>query len=475
MQFKKIFTKIKSKNLKLNQSQKTKIFITLLLGAFLMGHFVLAEENSGHNTHNYALTFFWIALLLMFAKISSLIEKFGQPSVLGELLIGVFLGNAFLLGLDIFEPIKHDTILPFLSELGVVILLFQIGLESNINEMKKVGKSALLVAVVGVIIPFVLGSFILGPLLIPGLSANAYLFLGAALTATSVGITARVFKDLKCLHLKEAQIILGAAVIDDVLGLILLAVISAIVTTGAASIGLISWIVAKAIIFLVSSIVLGQLLASKISKLFSKINTGVSMKFSIVISFALTFAFLAKLFGLAPIIGAFAAGLILDPVHFRYFKDLKIVNDIKETIKNFNSKEKETIESAMEPHAHREIEYLIEPVGNLLVPIFFVMTGIGVKLEVLGNLSLLFTAFLFTLLAVFGKYVSGFVAGKVNRAIVGFGMVPRGEVGLIFASIGKALGVISDEIFSVIVIMVILTTLLTPPILGFLLKKQAQK
>ena len=430
-----------------------------------------SKEAGGHN--EFAKTFLFIAIILMLAKFSSLVEKVGQPSVLGELVIGVLAGNLFLLGINIFEPIKQDHIIAFLAELGVVILLFQIGLESNINEMKKVGIKAFLVATVGVILPFVLGTLVVGPWFLPGLSDHTYLFLGATLTATSVGITARVFKDLGKLQIPEAQIVLGAAVIDDVMGLVILAVVSAIVTVGSVGLGIISWIVAKAILFLVGSIVLGQLFAPMLSKMFAKIHSGVAMKFSIAVSFGLVMAFLASFIGLAPIVGAFAAGLILDPVHFKYFKDAKIVEDVKEAVVGASGEIKEKVEQAIKHHSHRHIEDLIEPLGNFLVPVFFVMTGMNVKLETMFNLPVLLVAIGITAVAFIGKIFAGAVAVKgVSKILVGFGMVPRGEVGLIFAMMGKSLGVVNDEIFSVIVIMVILTTLLTPPILTLLLKKQ---
>ncbi|MBU0645899.1 cation:proton antiporter [Patescibacteria group bacterium] len=420
----------------------------------------------------FAQTFFWIAVILIAAKLSSLVERFGQPSVLGELVIGVILGNLALLGIHSFEPLRQNEIIAFLAELGVVILLFQIGLESNINQMKKVGLKAFLVATVGVIVPFVLGTYVVGPWLLPGLTANAYLFLGATLTATSVGITARVFKDLGKLQTPEAQIVLGAAVIDDVMGLIILAVVSAIVTIGAVSLGTVSIIVAKAVLFLVGAIVIGQLIAPILGRSFSQIHTGVGMKFTLAICFGLLMAFLAHLIGLAPIVGAFAGGLVLDPVHFRYFKDPSIVRDVKVAVREADVHTREQVLKAIEPHAHRHIEDIIEPVAFFLVPIFFVMTGFGVKLETMFDLPILLTALGITAVAFVGKIVAGLVAGQVDKKIVGFGMVPRGEVGLIFAMIGKGLGVVNDEIFSIIVIMVILTTLLTPPILTYLIKKE---
>jgi len=441
--------------------------ISLMIGS----HAWASEETAGAEAHSAAFTFLWIAVILVMAKISSLIERVGQPSVLGELVIGVIMGNLALLGLHIFEPIKSDSVITFLSELGVVVLLFQIGLESNIQKMKQVGMRAFLVACVGVIVPFVLGAYLVGPWVLPGLSSTAYLFLGAALTATSVGITARVFQDLKKLHIPEAQIVLGAAVIDDVLGLIILAIVSAIATVGSVSLGMIGWITAKAILFLIGSIVIGQLLAPLLGKVFAKIHTGVGMKFTLAISFGLVFAFLAQKIGLAPIVGAFAAGLILDPIHFSYFKDPHVVDDVKNAIADLDDNAKNKIIQAIEPHAERHVEDLIQPLGMFLVPIFFVVTGMNVKLETMFNVPILLTALAITVVAFAGKIVSGLVAGKVNKYIVGFGMIPRGEVGLIFAMIGKSLNVISDEIFSIIIIMVILSTLLTPPILTYLLKK----
>lgn len=432
-----------------------------------------SEAGADSVVHTYAATLFWMAILLLFAKVASLVEKIGQPSVLGELVIGVILGNLALFGFTAFEAAEADPLLKFLAELGVIILLFQIGLESNIQKMSKVGISAFLVATVGVVVPFVLGTYIAGPYLMPGLPSSGYLFLGAALTATSVGITARVFKDLGKLQTPEAQIVLGAAVIDDVIGLIILAVVSAIATVGTVSAMTIALISGKAIAFLVGAIVLGRFLAPVFGNAFSKIQTGVGMKFTLAISFGLLLAAAAQAIGLAPIVGAFAAGLVLDPVHFKYFKDFHVVDDVREATKDLPPDVRHSIEKAIEPHAERHIEYLVEPLGHLFVPLFFVMTGMSVNLSTLFNPSIIFVALGITVIAFLGKIVAGLAAGKVKKSIVGWGMVPRGEVGLIFATIGRGLGVVTDELFSVIVIVVILTTLLTPPILSYQLRKLA--
>src|SRR3989344_9480740 len=221
--------------------KKSFLFFVVLVGLFFVQVApVLANSEAAGSAHSFAETFLWLALILLAGRLASLVERIGQPAVLGELIIGVVLGNLILVGLGIFENIKQDQFIAFLAELGVVILLFQIGLESNIEKMKQVGWRAFLVAGVGVVVPFILGTYLVGPWLLPGLGFNAYLFIGATLTATSVGITARVFKDLGKLQTSEAQIVLGAAVIDDVLGLIILSVVSAIATIGSISLGTVS-------------------------------------------------------------------------------------------------------------------------------------------------------------------------------------------------------------------------------------------
>lgn len=427
---------------------------------------------AGGSAHSVGATFLWIVIILLAAKLSTLVERLGQPPVLGELVIGVILGNLFLIGIDFFEPIKSEPIINFLAQLGVVILLFQVGLESNIEEMRRVGLRAFWVACVGVVIPFFLATAVVGPLLLPGLSLNAYLFLGATLTATSVGITARVFRDLGRLQTAEAQIVLGAAVIDDVLGLIILAVVSAIVTQGTVSLGSVSWITLKAVLFLAGAIILGQFLAPRLGILFSKIHTGTGMKFTLAICFGLTIAYLAEQIGLAPIVGAFAAGLVLDPVHFRFFEEPEIANDIRQSLHDAPPAVQNRVSAVLERHADRHVEDIIAPLGHFLAPIFFVMTGMGVRLETLFNLPVLLVALGITLAAFVGKIAAGLVAGPVRKSVVGWGMIPRGEVGLIFAATGRAIGVVNDAVFSIIVIMVILSTLLPPPILTYLLKRE---
>ena len=220
----------------------------------------------------------WLAIILMAARLfSPLAERVGFPAVLGELLLGVALGNLSLFGIQYFDSIAKDPIIAFMAELGVIVLMLQIGLETRLADLVKVGGRAAGVGVVGIVTPFVLGAFVAGPWLLPGLGTNAYLFLGATLAATSVGITGRVFRDLGHLGAPEARIVLGAAVIDDVLGLVILAVVSGLVQAGSVSLSEVGGIILNAALFLVGSIAIGRAIAPHSSRWLARLDKGQSM------------------------------------------------------------------------------------------------------------------------------------------------------------------------------------------------------
>lgn len=410
-----------------------------------------------------------LVIILTGAKLGgAFFERFHQPAVLGELIVGVVLGNLVLLrflnfefslfGRDVtfdFGALEFLATTPgieILAEIGVILLLFDVGLESNLEEMRSVGLSSLLVAILGVVAPFFLGWGV-SAWMIPEEDLLVHLFIGATLCATSVGITARVLSDLGKLQKRESKIILGAAVIDDVLGLVILAVVAGVITA-AASGGTLSslavlWIVAKAALFLGGAIVLGTWLSPRLFRMASRLRVqGMLLTVSLVFCFLLSY--LANVIGLATIVGAFAAGLILDELHYRDFLDA----------------------------GDHSVEELIRPIYVFLVPVFFVLMGIRVDLSTFGEVSVLGFATMLSIAAVIGKMLCAFgvVEKGLDRISVAVGMVPRGEVGLIFASIGAALTlrgepVISSGIYSAVVIMVIVTTLITPPVLKWTLAR----
>lgn len=425
---------------------------------------VLAATEGGESGHgSLAKAFLYFAIILFAAKLGNIVERFRQPAVVGELLAGVALSAIGFAGLSLIGDIRSSEIIQFIGEFGAILLLFAIGLESNIADFKKVGSSALIVALIGVTAPMIIGAWLLGPMFFPTEGSIAHLFLGASLVATSVGITASVFKSMKILKSRAAQTVLGAAVIDDVLGLIVLAVVSALAEGGSITPELVATLSLKAFGFLIGALIVGRIIARYVSRLFTAINTGVGMKLTLAISFALVFAYLATLVGLAPIVGAFAAGLLLEAVHFENFDVPVIATDLKK-IEGLKASEKKELKELIHMHEHGHVEDLINNIGLIFVPIFFAYTGLQIQIESLLNPGLYVGAIVISAVAVVTKMLAGLGAkgDRQEKLLVGASMVPRGEVGLIFAATGQALGVISPELFSTIVIVVMVTTFLAP-------------
>ncbi|MBW3538317.1 cation:proton antiporter [Candidatus Parcubacteria bacterium] len=436
--------------------------------ADLLPTFLLAAEkaDAGEPTTHFGLAFLMLAIVLVAGKLGNIVERYGQPAVVGELFAGIVLSGLGYFGWHLIPEITHNQVMAFLAALGAVLLLFAIGLETRIVEMRQVGVSATLVAVVGVVVPFVLGTVILAPLLFPDSNANARLFLGAAMVATSVGITASVFRALGIQQRRAAKTVLGAAVIDDVLGLIVLAVVSALVGGGQVSAGMIALLAAKSFGFLGGALIIGKFLAEPISKFLSSIHTGAGMKATLAVGFAFVFAWLAEVFGLEPIIGAFAAGLLLEEVHFRSFQVPAMVRELRAVLAD-DPQEKSAASRIIRKHQEKHVEDLINNIGLIFIPVFFVYTGMQINFGSLLEPKLYLVAAVLSLAAIAGKVVAGAAAkgDRREKLLVGVAMVPRGEVGLIFAATGKSLGAINDVMFSTIILMVVITTFVAPPLI----------
>ncbi|MEM8806749.1 MAG: cation:proton antiporter [Cyanobacteria bacterium P01_G01_bin.38] len=398
-------------------------------------------------------------------------KRLNLPPVLGELVGGVIVGISALhllmfpentalatdsaimrvlqwLGQLDSESVTHifqsqSEVISVLAELGVIVLLFEIGLESDLRELSKVGYQAAVVAVVGVVAPFTLGT--VGLMTLFHVSVIPAIFAGAALTATSIGITSKVLSELGHLKSTEGQIIVGAAVIDDVLGIIVLAVVASLAKTGEVDILNVVYLIISASAFLLGAILLGKFFNKGFVAIADKLQTRGALLIP-AFTFALAMAFLANVIHLEAILGAFAAGLVLD-----------------------------------ETDKRKELDQQVMPIADILVPIFFVTVGAKADLSVLNPIvaenraGLVIAAFLIAI-AIIGKVVTGWaVFGQpgINRLAIGVGMIPRGEVGLVFAGIGSASGVLDKPLEAAIIVMVILTTFLAPPLLQIALKNQA--
>ena len=373
-----------------------------------------------------------LALVLVVAKLAAeLAERIRVPAVLGEIIAGLALGPS-VLGL-----VNPSDALKVLAELGVIVLLVQVGLEMDLVELRRVGRASLGVAVIGVVLPMsagVIAGYALGE------TMNASLFLGAALAATSVGITARVFRDLRALSSTEARIVLGAAVADDVLGLIILTVVTRIVKDRSVDIASVFGTVALAVAFLTVSGIVGILI---IPRLFGAIGSRAASPATIGVlagAAAFGFAAAADAANLAPIIGAFMAGIALGKVPQR-------------------------------DRVAREFSVL----GNLLIPIFFLQIGIDTDVTKFFQAHVLWVATVLTVIAIASKMLAslGAIGTMADKVIIGIGMVPRGEVGLIFAAIGLQVGVFDEDLYAVVLLVVLVTTVIAPPLLRWRLGSAA--
>ncbi len=411
----------------------------------------LVAAATGHGD-SVSIILITLAFVLLAAKLAGeVVERLGQPAVLGELVVGVVLGNLAIVGGPGLAGLQASEAFKVIAEIGAILLLFQVGLESTIVDMMKVGWRATIVAVVGVVTPMAL-AFGLGEVTHPERSWMFHAFLGAMLSATSVGITARVLTDLGAVATPPARIILGAAVIDDVLGLLLLALVTGVIQAAATgtTMGALTVVVigAKALAFLAGALVLGVFFSPRLFRASLHLRS-TNIALTLALSFCFLLAYLAGRAGLAPIVGAFAAGLVLEEVHLQGHVD----------------------------RGEQPLRDALPPLVALFVPVFFVRMGMMVDLASLGSGRTLLFALALTACAVVGKLACAAVVPRGMRLTIGIGMLPRGEVGLIFASIGAGLvlfgrPVVDAETYAAAVFMVVATTMATPPLLGWALHRK---
>jgi len=366
-----------------------------------------------------------LAIILIFTKIAGdLSVRLGQPSVLGKLIVGVILGPALLGWVQPTDFIHH------MSEIGVLLLMFIAGLETDLEQLKKNWKAAFAVAVGGVILPFIGGY---GSAIAFGMTQAHALFFGLLFCATSVSISVQTLKDMNQLSSREGTTILGAAVVDDVLVVVLLAVMMSLLGTGAdeVSIGL---LIGKKALFFVVIAFAGWWLVPRVMKWMAPLRvTETVITAGLIICFA--FSYFAEWMGVAGIIGAFAAGIAISQTNFKH-----------------------------------EVETKLEPIAySIFVPVFFVSIGLNVTFDGVGSQILLIV--IISLIAIITKWIGGGVGARLtgfdrsSSMAIGAGMISRGEVALIIASTGLTSGLLDPEYFTSVVIMVIVTTLVTPPLL----------
>jgi Kef-type K+ transport system membrane component KefB len=431
---------------------RSTVYIVLVIAAVLLLAGGLALSRGGPDRFD---ELGWLAFGLAIIVTAGLLGghlagRVGQPAVLGELLAGIVLGN--LPGLARLQFVGADPYLDILARLGMLLLLFEVGLDLSVRDLFAVGPSSLFVAVVGTGSSLLIGMGT-SALLMPGTPIATLVFLGAAITATSIGITARVLKDMGASRSAEAKIILGAAVVDDVLALVVLGAVTAWVGTAqnaAFRTTAIAALVMKTVGFLVLAIVLGVRLTPTWFRQAARLRTpGALLAAGLCFCFFLSWA--ASAIGLAALIGAFAAGLVLEDTHSEVFVQ----------------------------RGERPLGELLQPMTSFLVPVFFVLVGFRTSLSALGHPALLAFAVALSIAAVVGKLscAIGVLDGGVRKLTVAVGMIPRGEVALVFAALGSALRIgqaplLDERGYTAIVTVVILTTLVTPPALKWSMRER---
>jgi len=409
--------------------------VWLLLAAALVPGVAMASGVS----ETFTQTSLLLILMITLADICGfLFERLGMAEILGEIYAGIMLGNLALVGIDfdLSDLLRNSEFMVYSSELALVLLLFIVGLESNIRDLLRVGRNALAVALSGVILPVLFGLGA-GAVLGYGMGLQGW-FVGAMLAATSVGITAKLLGDNGLVNTRSARVILAAAVIDDVLGILLLAVLASVVVTGQVSTPELVWIVAKALLFFIGALLVGQRLMPGVVRIIS-LNEHSSVWTGFALCLALGFAQLAHFAGLAPLIGAFIAGLLLDDVDFQ-------------------------VGHALQKH---RLEELVKPISDIMLTIFFVSIGAQVQLQSLADPKILLIIGSLTVIAIASKGLAGYaVQGRgFDRRGIGYGMIPRGEVGLVFAAFAFSHHVFSADMYSALVVVVLLTTLVGPILL----------
>lgn len=387
--------------------------------------------------HEFFLALFLILIVARF--LSELFAKFGIPSVLGELLAGVLLGSS------VFGVITPNEVLKILAEIGIILLLFEVGLETDFKRLKDAGLKSFIVAILGVFLPLISG-FVTAYYLFD-LSFNIALFIGGTLTATSIGITLRVLKDIHMEQTNIAQIVIGAAVIDDIIGIILLVFIYDFSMTHEVSFYHTFSVSAMVVSFLILAPILAKLLSFMIHKYHARMIVPGYLP-TIIIALILLFSYLSHLVGAPAILGSFAAGVALSRRFFLPFgtalgSNEQLLNDVKTNM---------------------------TPIIQIFTPIFFVMVGLSMDLRVIDFSSWTFwlLSISFSVIAFLSKFAGAFFIFQKcikNNAIIGVSMIPRGEVGLIFAEMGRVNGVLPNDIYAMLIFVIVMTTVIPPFIL----------
>jgi len=431
-----------------------------------LSHVIIADIHHNQHVSNInPVIFLWLVVFISLSRGLSIVKKIGLPLVVGEILSGLILGDLNHFGIHIFNEAENDLSIQFMAELGAIILMFDIGLESKLSDLKKNFKTGFAVAVSGSILTFSSG-FLISKYLTENPTTLSNMLFGIIIAATATGISAKTFKDMKIIHSKEVKVVLVASILDELLSILGFGIISSLIITHSVSLLNLSVSMAQVLGFFVFAAVFGQWITPLMTKWSIKIHAGINMKIGVLLVICFLFSWIAYISGLATVIGAFIAGLMLDKIYFESFSKSNFIVKLRHIALNLSdTATKQKLNELIEKQEERTLEELIKPLSHLFVPVFFIYIGLMLKVDTLLHVDTLLLVAFILILSFIGRLISGFFirpSRKLNSLVIGLGMTPIGEAGLIFAMFGKNMGIISENSLAAIVASVVIAAVITP-------------
>lgn len=440
------------------QAKLKNLFIFLLL----LTPVCYAQSVTDSVFSNKTTLFVWLIFCIVLSRAFSFVKKFGVSILIGEIFAGICIGNAHLLGIHIFDGMVNNPTIEFLSELGALILMLQIGLECSPEDIKLHGIGSGIVALAGTILTFVSG-FLVAKYLIHGSTLSVQLLVGLVASATATGISAKVFKDMKLLHLQEIKVILVAALIDDLFSIICFGIISSFILASKSNI---SHSLIDVGVFFLFSLGFKILVLPNLLRVVVKIDKGINMKLGLLMGICFLFAWVANLLGIAPALGAFVAGIILDKNIFDKFSNSKFLNNVHDQANEIKEdKVRQKLIASIKHEKEKSLHTALKPLAYVFTPIFFIYTGLLLNLSTLVHLQTIILSLSLFITTFISRFISGYFCinkPKLSKALIGIGMPPIGEAGLIFTLFARTHGIMSNDTVAAIIAAVVMSSIIIP-------------
>lgn len=451
-----------------------KIKYVLFYSLITLSSITFAANPLAQTNYN-PIIYLWLVIFIFLSRGLSVVKKIGLPLVVGEIMAGVIMGDMHLVGIGLFNDTSNNVIIQFLAEIGSIFLMFEIGIASKFSDLKKNMRIGLKLAIIGSILTFG-GGFLISKYLIPNSSLRLNLLLGIICAATATGISAKTFKDMGILRTREVKIVLVASILDELISVFCFAIISSILLETVHSITHISVSILQVCSFFVFAVIFGQLITPLITHWSTKIHAGLNMKVGVLLIICFLFSWIAYILGLAFVVGAFVAGLILDQVYFKSFSRSNFFNQLRHLSSKIQDRDlRNQLNNVILTQEDKNLEEMLKPLSHFFVPVFFIYIGLQLNMENLLQKDTLIATFTILAISFIGRIISGYLINdngvKLNRLVLGLGMTPIGEAGLIFAVFGKSLGIVNNTVMSAVVSTLVIASIVTPIFIKLSIKR----